>query len=202
MHRAASRRRARQRDEDEHAGPAFFRGPGERAAPRRRGNRMSALRVSTLDHAAIEALVPHRGSMCLLERMLSCSETGIECVAINHRDRDHPLRSAGRLWASAAIEYAAQAAALHGALRARQAGGDAVAGYLASARDVRLAVLRLDTLPAAPAPQADELRIAAVRHAGDAARLLYEFTVSHGSREIASGRLAVVLHAPDTAVAA
>jgi predicted hotdog family 3-hydroxylacyl-ACP dehydratase len=163
---------------------------------------MSAISASTLDHAGIEALVPHRGAMCLLGRMLSCSEARIECVAINHRDARHPLRTPGGLWASAAIEYAAQAAALHGALLAQRAGVDAVAGYLASARDVRLAVLRLDDLPEAPAMQADELRIAAIRQAGDAARLLYEFAVSHGGREIASGRLAVVLRIPDAAVAA
>ncbi len=163
---------------------------------------MSRLRTPTLDHAGIEALVPHRGAMCLLDRMLSCSEDRIECTAVNHRDPRHPLRTPAGLWASAAIEYAAQAAALHGALMARQSGHDAAGGYLASARDVRLAVLRLDDLPAAPGMQADELHITARRQAGDAGHLLYEFALVHLGREIASGRLAVVLRAPAPALPA
>jgi predicted hotdog family 3-hydroxylacyl-ACP dehydratase len=151
----------------------------------------------TLDHAAIEALVPHRGAMCLLERMLSWSETRIECAAVNHRDPTHPLRTHGGLLASAAIEYAAQAAALHGALGARGASEPAAPGQLASARDVRLAVWRLDTLPVVPAAAGpDELRVIAIRQAGDATRLLYAFTVGHAGREIAAGRLAVFLQAP------
>jgi predicted hotdog family 3-hydroxylacyl-ACP dehydratase len=156
---------------------------------------MSLTSTAVLDHAGIEALVPHRGPMCLLERMLSWSEAGIECAATNHRDAGHPLRTSSGLLASAAIEYAAQAAALHGALHARSAGSEATPGFLASARDVRLATLRLDDLPRPSSSDAalDELRIAAVRQAGDAGRLLYAFSVRHGGREIASGRLAVVL---------
>jgi predicted hotdog family 3-hydroxylacyl-ACP dehydratase len=149
---------------------------------------------ATLDHAGIEALVPHRGAMCLLERMLSWQEDRIECAATNHRDSDHPLRTRSGLLASAAIEYAAQAAALHGALQAHDAGGEAAPGYLASARDVRLAVFRLDDLPRDPADAAhDELRVVAVRQAGDTSRLLYAFSLRHHGRELASGRLAVVL---------
>ena len=67
--------------------------------------------------------------------------------------------------ASAAIEYAAQAAALHGGLLAQAAGASASPGYLASARDVRLGAWRLDDLPAA---ESDALRIVAERQAGDA----------------------------------
>jgi predicted hotdog family 3-hydroxylacyl-ACP dehydratase len=158
---------------------------------------VSAAPPATLDHAGIEALVPHRGAMCLLDRMLSWSEARIECVAVNHRDAGHPLRTRSGLLASAAIEYAAQAAALHGALGARSAGEKAAPGALASARDVRLAVRRLDDLPrVSDAMGPDELRIVAVRVAGDATRLLYSFAIGHAGHDIASGRLAVILHAP------
>ncbi len=146
-----------------------------------------------LDHAGIEALVPHRGAMCLLDRMVSWGDERIECVAVNHRDARHPLRTRSGLLASASIEYAAQAAALHGALAARAAGGEAAPGYLASARDVRLAVWQLDDLPDA---SPDELVVVAERQAGDARRLLYAFTLAHAGREIAAGRLAVVLDPP------
>ena len=101
------------------------------------------------------------------------------------------MRSRSGLLASAAIEYAAQAAAVHGGLIARAAGARARPGYLASARDVRLATWRLDDLPAC---DIDELDVQADRQAGDATRLLYAFRVSHGGREIATGRLAVILN--------
>ncbi|MGZ5131120.1 MAG: hydroxymyristoyl-ACP dehydratase [Caldimonas sp.] len=149
---------------------------------------------ATLDHAGIEALVPHRGPMCLLDRLLAWDGSRIECAAVNHRDPAHPLRTRSGLLASAAIEYAAQAAALHGGLVAQAAGASASPGYLASARDVRLAAWRLDDLPPA---RLDELRVVAERQAGDATRLLYAFSVSHDGREIAAGRLAVVLNAPE-----
>jgi len=145
-----------------------------------------------LDHGGIEALIPHRGPMCLLDRMTSWDATRIECVAVGHRDAGHPLRSASGLLASAAIEYAAQAMAVHGTLCAAAAGGRAAPGFLASARDVRLACTRLDDLPRA---ERDELVVSAERQAADAARLLYAFVVRHDGRELASGRVAVVLDA-------
>ena len=136
--------------------------------------------------------MPHRGTMCLLDRMVAWDEGRIECVASGHRDSAHPLRSRSGLMAATAIEYAAQAAALHGGLMASAAGAAAPPGYLASAREVRLGAWRLDDLPAAGN---DALRILAERQAGDGGRLLYAFRVEHAGREIASGRLAVVLAA-------
>ena len=116
------------------------------------------LSPATLDHAGIEALVPHRGTMCLLDRMVDWDAGRIECVAGGHRDPAHPLRSRSGLMASAAIEYAAQAAALHGGLLARASGAAPSPGYLASAREVRLAAWRLDDLPAAASDAAARRR--------------------------------------------
>ena len=147
---------------------------------------------ATLDHDGIAALIPHRGPMCLLERMTSWSASSIACAAVNHRDPEHPLRSASGLLASATIEYAAQAMALHGALCGAAQGQLAGPGVLASARDVRLACWRLDDLPHA---EPDELVVVAERQAADAARILYSFNVRHGGRDLASGRAAVVLDA-------
>jgi predicted hotdog family 3-hydroxylacyl-ACP dehydratase len=149
--------------------------------------------AATLDHAGIESLIPHRGPMCLLDRMTSWDESRIECVAVNHRDARHPLRSASGLLASAAIEYAAQAMAVHGALCADAAGASMAPGFLASARDVRLARWRLDDLPPATP---DELVVTSQRQAGDATRLLCTFRLHHDGRELASGRIAVVLDTP------
>jgi predicted hotdog family 3-hydroxylacyl-ACP dehydratase len=147
---------------------------------------------ATLDRAGIAARIPHRGPMCLLERMTACSAGAIECIAVNHRDPRHPLRSASGLLASATIEYAAQAMALHGALAAAAEARPTTPGFLASARDVRLACRRLDDLPLL-AP--DELVVRAERQAADGERILYGFRVAHGARELASGRIAVVLNA-------
>ena len=151
---------------------------------------------ASLDHAGIEARIPHRGPMCLLERMTRWDASRIECLATNHRDPRHPLRTRGGLLATAAIEYAAQAMALHGALCAAAADQEASPGFLASARDVRLGVWRLDDLPAA---DPDALLVVAERQAADATRILYTFSLAHGGRALVTGRVAVVL---DTALAA
>ena len=152
--------------------------------------------TQTLTRAGIAALIPHSGSMCLLAHLTAWDAQHIVCVATNHRDPDHPLRTRRGLLAPAAIEYAAQAMALHGALIGQAAGAPATPGYLASARGVQLHLLRLDDLPPATP---DELRVEATRQAGDAQQILYTFTVSHAGRAVADGRAAVVLN---TALAA
>jgi predicted hotdog family 3-hydroxylacyl-ACP dehydratase len=147
---------------------------------------------ATLDAAGIAARVPHHGAMCWLNRLVEWSDEHVVCEAINQGDADHPLRTAQGLLASAAIEYAAQAMALHGALRSEalaQAAGP-VPGFLASARGVRLARWRLDDL-------AGPLRVEVRRLAGDTRQLLYAFTLddAHHAR-IAEGRATVVLNTP------
>jgi len=149
----------------------------------------------TLAHDGIAALIPHSGTMCLLDRLLEWDAQRIVCTATNHRDAGHPLRSRSGLLSPTAIEYAAQAMALHGALAGQQSGEPSTPGYLASARGVQLHVLRLDDLPAA---DDDALHIEATRQAGDARQILYAFRVSHGGRPIADGRAAVVLNTPLT----
>jgi predicted hotdog family 3-hydroxylacyl-ACP dehydratase len=137
----------------------------------------------------IAALIPHRGSMCLLDGLLDWDEVRIRCRANGHQAVDHPLRTAHGLLAPAAIEYAAQAMALHGGLLARAAGGRATPGFLASARAVRLHRLRLDDLPG-------PLLVLAQRQAGDDRQILYRFQVEHDGVPVADGRAAVVLNTP------
>ena len=144
---------------------------------------------ATLDHEGIAGLIPHAGRMCLLARVEAWDARRIRCGATSHTEADHPLRSASGLLASAAIEYAAQAAAVHGALTARAAGGVAAPGFLASARGVRLHRLRLDDL-------AGELAIETEQLAGADRQLLYAFTVRHAGATVVDGRLAVVLDTP------
>jgi len=146
---------------------------------------------TTLDQRGIAALIPHSGAMCLLARLERWDMQRIVCSATNHRDPQHPLRTRRGLLAPVAIEYAAQAMALHGALIGQAVGSPATPGFLASARGVTLHVLRLDEL----ADDA-ELHIEATRQAGDAQQILYAFDVRHAGRPIAEGRAAVVLNTP------
>ena len=140
-----------------------------------------------LDQAGIAALIPHAGRMCLLDGLLAWDAARIACRAGGHRAPDHPLRTASGLLASAAIEYAAQAMALHGALLAQAGGGAAMPGFLASARGVRWHRLHLHDLPGL-------LQVEAERVAGDAHQLLYAFRVRHEEALVAEGRAAVVLN--------
>jgi predicted hotdog family 3-hydroxylacyl-ACP dehydratase len=141
-----------------------------------------------LDRAGIAARVPHRGAMCLLDAMESCSADEIVCRIANHADAAHPLRLDGQLPAASALEYASQAMALHGSLAA--SGRPPSSGFLASARDVRLHVARLDT---APGP----LRVRARRLAGDAGQAMYRFELRDAhARLLVEGRTTVVLDTP------
>jgi predicted hotdog family 3-hydroxylacyl-ACP dehydratase len=150
---------------------------------------------ATLTREGIAALIPHAGTMCLLARLDGWDMQRIVCAARNHRDPGHPLRTRHGLLATCAIEYAAQAMALHGALIGQAAGTAATPGYLASARGVQLHALRFDDLPAV-AGHPDELRIEATRQAGDARQILYAFALHHADRLLAEGRAAVVLNTP------
>ncbi len=142
-----------------------------------------------MDRDGIAALIPHSGSMCLLARLEHWDDGQIVCTADSHRDAANPLRTAAGLLAPCAIEYAAQAMALHGALLGLAAGRAASPGFLASARGVQLHRLRLDDLDGA-------LRIEARRQAGDAQQILYHFSVQHAGSPVAEGRAAVVLNTP------
>lgn len=90
-----------------------------------------------------EALIPHAGSMCLLDRVVAADEQTIRCEADSHRDPTNPLRNERGLPASAGIEYAAQAVALHGALL-RGSDAPVQSGSLAVLSDVRWSVDHLD----------------------------------------------------------
>lgn len=143
----------------------------------------------TLVRSGIEARIPHRGSMCMLDALLEWSPAALRCRITNQADHAHPLRSAGGLLAPCAIEYAAQAMALHSAL-CQSDGASPSAGFLASARGVRLHVPRLDNATG-PLEVMVQLQAASGGHA------LYRFELHDATgRMLVDGRAAVVLNSP------
>ena len=148
----------------------------------------------TLDHAGIAQRVPHAGAMCLLDSLQRWDADEIECRIANHAEATHPLRAFDRgadlgLPAPNAIEYAAQAMALHASLNAAE-GARPTPGFLASARDVQLHVARLDTA-------AGPLRVRATRQAGDERQAMYRFALHDATgATLVEGRATVVLNTP------
>lgn len=69
-----------------------------------------------LEASDIYRRIPHAGAMRLLAAVRSWDAKRIVCTAHSHGRPDHPLRENGRLSSVHAIEYAAQAAALHASL--------------------------------------------------------------------------------------
>jgi predicted hotdog family 3-hydroxylacyl-ACP dehydratase len=153
-----------------------------------------------LNRAWIEARIPHQGRMCLLDEVIDWNAQHIRCRTASHRAPDNPLRSHDRLSIACGIEYAAQAMALHGALAGGAVddaanggantswGRSSRVGLLASVRDVRLNVLRLDDI--------ESDLICEVTHlAGDSHTALYEFALRDRDRCLLSGRASVILDA-------
>ena len=123
--------------------------------------------------------------MCLLEEVLEWDASSIACRATSHRDASNPLRTGDGLAAVVGVEYAAQAVAVHGSLTSEDSPGPKL-GYLAALRDVICSVERLDI-------EKGDLVVRANQVAAESGRLLYDFRVESGGRELLRGRLSVVL---------
>jgi predicted hotdog family 3-hydroxylacyl-ACP dehydratase len=135
--------------------------------------------------AELARLIPHAGAMCLLDGVLEWDAERVTCVAHTHRDEANPLRREDGLHAVAAVEYAAQAMAVHGALT-HPVGARPRAGYLAALREVVCRVARLDTLD-------HELIVSAERLMGDARNVIYRFAVGSETEALVTGRATVIL---------
>ncbi|CAI8736541.1 MULTISPECIES: hotdog family protein [Methylococcus] len=142
-----------------------------------------------LDRDWIAQRIPHAGAMCLLDRVLTWDAGRLRCVAVSHLSPGNPLRAGGRLSVVCGIEYAAQATAVHGALRSVGEGVAPRSGFLVSVRDVEFHVRRLDTLDG-------DLVVEVERLTGDGNDALYRFRLlATDGRELLTGRLAVRLDA-------
>jgi predicted hotdog family 3-hydroxylacyl-ACP dehydratase len=144
-----------------------------------------------LEHAAIAQLVPHAGSMCLLDCVTGWDHDSIRATAAGHRDPANPLRRDGLLPAVCGVEYALQAMAVHGALTG-QDGAPQPAGFLASLRNLLLGAERLDDLT-------EDLSIEATALARETRSFVYSFEVRAASRLLLSGQAAIIIPDGDTA---
>jgi predicted hotdog family 3-hydroxylacyl-ACP dehydratase len=139
-----------------------------------------------IDHARISELIPHAGAMCLIESVTAWNASQIECRITNHVAVDHPLRHQGRLGAVHLVEYAAQAAAIHGALL-NEKNDKQAPGMLVAMRDCELL---LDTIDQLSVP----LTVTARRQLANSDGLIYGFEVAaKDSALLARGRLSVML---------
>jgi predicted hotdog family 3-hydroxylacyl-ACP dehydratase len=135
-----------------------------------------------LNQAQIERRVPHADAMCLLDTVTSWDAASIVCEALAP-DTRHPLARTPGVPTVAAIEYAAQATAVHGSLL--EDNGQPRAGMLAKISDVELAPGFID----------GALSIRADLLSRVASGCMYSFTVHDARRCCARGRLVVALQA-------
>lgn len=133
----------------------------------------------------IAALIPHQGTMCLLDEVRETTVDRIVCVARSHASPDNPLRRNGQLSAVNLCEYGAQAMAVHGGMAAQAAGLQSPSGWLAALRDVRLNVAHVEAT--------GEIEVSARRLAESEAVWQYEFAVTQAGHLLASGRATVML---------
>ncbi|HUD71594.1 MAG TPA: hypothetical protein VMQ62_06490 [Dongiaceae bacterium] len=129
----------------------------------------------------LDALLPHRPPMRMVESIEAEAEDGLECRA--RIAAGSAFDSSGTAPALVGLEMAAQTAALFESLRRRRAGGPAGAllGYLVGARDVQFACTRM--------PVGESLR-ATVRLSAIALPLChYAFEVARPGEVVASGTL-------------
>lgn len=144
--------------------------------------------MPALTNEQIAPLLPHGGSMRLLESVEAWDETAIRCKAVTHRDPNHPLRSRGRLSAAAGLEYAAQAMGVHVGLCDRDRRTAGRIGYVGSVRDVTFAVDRLDDT-------VFDLIVDATRVAEGDQSFMYRFTVALGDQAVIEGRASIFIKA-------
>lgn len=130
---------------------------------------------------AVEKMLPHAGDMCLIDSVTRWEEGSIECLGACD-SIDHPLLQNGQLPSTAAIEYAAQATAVHGFLLSYS--GVAQFGVLAKLTDISLSATVIDRVHS-------PLQIYAELVARTDGGCIYNFEVKGARLFIATGRLMI-----------
>lgn len=146
----------------------------------------------SLDRHAICERLPHGDAMVMLDAVTRWNADTILCETRRHVDAANPLRSQDSLHASAGIEFAAQAIALHGLLKARP-GGNVRQAVIAGLKKVEWTHQRLDD-----AGDMLTVRATASSQLGDGAH--YYFEIADASDAvIVSGEALVMFATGDAA---
>ena len=140
----------------------------------------------TIAKAAFCQLIPHHGSMCLLDRVEQWDDTSLVCTTASHRDRANPLRRDNQLDAICGLEYAAQAMAVHVGLLERGEERRLTVGYLGAVKNLMLRATRLDDVKG-------DLTVQTIRLVGEAGSFIYAFRVSVEQRALLDGRASIFL---------
>ena len=136
--------------------------------------------------AALCQLIPHHGTMCLLDTVERWDGTSILCMTASHRDAANPLRRDNRLEAVCGLEYAAQAMAVHVGLLEQGKERQLTVGYLGGVKNLILRAIRLDDVKG-------DLTVQATRLVGEVNCFIYAFQVLVGPEEFLAGRASIFL---------
>ena len=136
--------------------------------------------------AALCELIPHHGTMCLLDVVEQWDDASITCMTASHRDVTNPLRRDGQLEAICGLEYAAQAMAVHVGLLEQGKERRLTVGYLGAVKNLTLRAIRLDDVKG-------DLMVQATRLVGEVKSFIYAFRVSVGRETFLDGRASIFL---------
>ncbi len=136
--------------------------------------------------AALCRLIPHHGTMCLLDTVERWDDTTLVCTTASHRDAMNPLRRDNQLEAVCGLEYAAQAMAVHVGLLEQRKGRRLGMGYLGAVKNLTLQTTRLDDVKG-------DLTVQVTRLVGEVGSFIYTFRVSIERQELLDGRASIFL---------
>ena len=134
----------------------------------------------------IAELVPHRGPLCLLDRVLSHDIRETVC-SVTPTAGDLLADADGRVPVWIGLEYMAQCVAAHGGLVSRSSGGSPRPGLFLGSRRVTFGAQRFE--PGRP------LRVTARHHAGQRGLVAFDCEVADESAEapLVQGRVNVYI---------
>lgn len=149
------------------------------------------MKINTpIEKQKLRAYLPHSGDMCLLDSVEAWDDFTLLCFATSHCDKDNPLRHNDQLPICAGIEYAAQAMAIHGTLRANPTGLGAWSppqmGCLATLTQVHWEVQRLDIYEG-------HLSVRVERLLAVDGGFSYQFQIDCGQDRLMDGRALIAL---------
>lgn len=140
-----------------------------------------------LSKEAICRLIPHSGSMCLLDEIDYWDQNKIQSSSRSHLSEHHPLRVRGCLSIVHGIEYGAQAMAVHGGLVNPDQTAEKRISYLVAVKSVEFSNHEvLDVLAEG------RLLVVAERIYAEAGNQLYQFIIENEQTLLLKGQAMVI----------